>query len=95
MNTIVRNVPSYDGMPAQRRLIASFHGSAFTAEREDDELRIYHVRAESVPTNTFGDATRRPVTDKSFFAEPLHMTASKYQAAIEGLRERDFWKYGR
>jgi len=91
MNAIVHVKNMRDGMPAQRRLIASFHGSPFTAEREDDELRIYHLSAENVATNTLGDATRRPVTDKSFFGSP-HMTAAKMQTDIEKWREKHWSK---
>ncbi len=43
VNKVFRVKNMRDGMPAQKRLISTYHGSAFTAEREGDELNIYHI----------------------------------------------------
>jgi hypothetical protein len=53
---VFRNVRSYDNQPAQKRLVASFNGTGFVAEREDDKLQIYLISAENIATNAFGDA---------------------------------------
>jgi hypothetical protein len=47
-----------DGMPVVKQLIASFNGTGFTAEREDDMLNIFLVSGENVSTNTVGDRSR-------------------------------------
>lgn len=56
----MRNVR--DGEPAQRVHIATFHGNAFSAERDADsgDLRVYHVSGsgEPVPMSTIGDKIR-------------------------------------
>jgi hypothetical protein len=44
-----------DAALAQRKLIASFHGNAFAAEREGEELNIYLVSGDMVSTQTIGD----------------------------------------
>lgn len=41
-----------DAEPAQRTLIASFHGKAFAAEREGGDLRVYLVSGDMVSTQT-------------------------------------------
>jgi hypothetical protein len=45
--------------PARRTLICSFKGSAFVAEREGDELKIYAVTGEPFATSAIGDARPR------------------------------------
>jgi hypothetical protein len=42
-------------IPAQRKLIASFPGTGFVAEREEGELRVYLVSNVALPTNLTGD----------------------------------------
>ena len=46
-----------DVAPVQRTPIASFHGSGFVAERDGDDLHIYHFSGETVPTGTRRRAT--------------------------------------
>lgn len=41
--------------PAMRTRVATFHGDAFVAEREGDELCIYHLGSDPIPTTTAGD----------------------------------------
>jgi hypothetical protein len=41
--------------PAMRTKIASFHGGAFVAEREGEDLSIYHIGSDPIPTSTAGD----------------------------------------
>jgi hypothetical protein len=62
-----------DSAPAQRKLIASFHGRAFTAEREDATLNIYLLSSDLVSTQTTGDRATA-------------MTAARLQKEIEKHR---------
>jgi hypothetical protein len=64
-----------DAELAQRKLIASFHGRAFTAERNGEDLEIFLVSSDLVSTQTLGD--RATV-----------MTAARLQAQIVAGRER-------
>jgi hypothetical protein len=63
------------GEMAQRTCICRYSGTAFSAEREGEDLIIYHNGAEKIPTGTLGD--RRNTS----------MTASKLQAQIESTRK--------
>lgn len=64
------------GEMARKTLVATFSGTAFTAEREGEELMIYHVGADAIPSGTLGD--RR--------GNSSGMTARKLQAQIEATR---------
>ena len=50
--------------PVHRKLIASFPGDAFIAERQDNSLNVYLVSGEPIPFGVTGDAAigRQPMT---------------------------------
>jgi hypothetical protein len=64
------------GEMARKTLVCSYHGRAFVAEREGDELHVFHVGGDSIPSNTLGD---RRNTSTS-------MTGARLQAQIEATR---------
>ena len=53
-----------DVAPVQRTPIASFHGSGFVAERDGDDLHIYHFSGETVPTGTASTGDKRPASPR-------------------------------
>jgi hypothetical protein len=63
------------GEMATRTCICRYSGTAFSAEREGEDLVVYHNGSQQIPTGTLGD--RRPTG----------MTASKMQAQIEFIRK--------
>jgi hypothetical protein len=67
-----RKVPRDQG-PVKRTLVATYPGTSFTAERnEDGSLSVYHVGDENMSTSLTGDAGR--------------MTAKRYQDLIVASR---------
>ena len=62
---------------AQRTLIASFHGKAFAAEREGEDLHIFLMTGDNVSTQTIGDGS---ITFTG-------MTAAQMQKKNEASRE--------
>jgi hypothetical protein len=88
VNKLFRDVKSFDGQPAQKLLVASFHGNGFISEREDDELQIYLVSGEPISTNTVGDAPRVAVDDfysrnSASAMNQLHEDHARARAALE------------
>jgi hypothetical protein len=61
---------------ARKTRIATFSGTAFTAERESDDLVIYMMSDNPIPTNTLGDTGERRAN------RCTGMTAAKLQAQI-------------
>jgi hypothetical protein len=61
---------------AQRTRIGTFHGTSFVAEREGEDLCIYMLSDEPLPTNTLGDAKGRRAN------RCTGMSAEKLQAQI-------------
>ena len=55
--------------------MSTYHGKAFIAEREGDELNIYIVSGDNISTGTVGDKS-------------AGMTASRLQRQNEALRIR-------
>ena len=62
MNKVIHVKNTHDGQAqaAVRTHVSTFHGRAFSSERDadTDELRIYHTAVDPLPTSTFGDKTR-------------------------------------
>jgi hypothetical protein len=77
-------------MPAQRREVARFKGSAFQAEREAEtnELVIYHVSNSGAPLalDLVGDSA--PGCGCGSSMDAGRMTAAKMQRRNEELRKR-------
>ena len=61
---------------ANRTRIGTFHGTGFVAEREGEDLCIYMLSDEPLPTNTLGDAKDRRAS------RCTAMSAEKLQAQI-------------
>jgi len=47
---------------ARRTLVCTYHGTAFSSEREGDELKIYMVSDDMLQTGTVGDYATRANT---------------------------------
>jgi hypothetical protein len=74
-----------DGEPANRTRIASFLGSAYSAEREGDDLHIYHHSAEMIPTSVTGDDIGASLASESA-AEKTNRIAQEKLKASQGLK---------
>lgn len=88
-----------DGLPAERLKIATYHGNAFSAERDSEtgELHIFHTsssQGDPVPATTFGDRRARAATGDararlsaprtSISLERMLANASDARARLEG-----------
>jgi hypothetical protein len=76
--------PSGGRGPTNRKLIASFPGTSFVAEREEGELRVYLVSDVALPTNLTGDA--KPHCGCGTSMDAGRMTAARLQERSLQLR---------
>ena len=87
---IFRNVRSRDGEPAVRTHIATFHGNALTAERDQDtgDLHIYHIAGggEMTSTQTIGE-TNKVGDGTSWWEGPEETKARRLAEMSENERE--------
>ena len=65
-------------VPIHKKLVATFAGAAYVAEREGDSLNIFLTSSEMLPTGAIGDAA----------PSGGPMTATKLQTINEAARKR-------
>jgi hypothetical protein len=70
-----------DAAPAKKQLVATYHGSAYSAEREDGELNIYLTSVEGIqPDATLDRANSGPV-DAAELQRRNELWRKKYRGA--------------